>query len=311
VTAGRVRPTRDPVLLGPLSLDRYLAAGLDLPGGGALNMAWHWATAGVPFRLISRIGEDQPGAFLAFLARHGIAHDPDTLVAAGASSSIDIEILPDAQPHMDNFVEGVWSGFRLRPEEEAIVAAAPHVHAVLVEPVIAELERLYPAPRGDRPTGPVLSGDFLGFRHYTLDRFADTMTRLDLGFVGWPGEPGDPAVDGLRAVAHDLAKLVIVTFGAQGVRVLDGRPGGRDTFVPVDALPVAGTTVGCGDAFVAGFLASWWRAGDLHAAVEAGKAAGARATAWRRPLPDEAYGAPAIAALRAADAEPGRLDAAR
>jgi sugar/nucleoside kinase (ribokinase family) len=294
--------TRDPVLLGPLSLDRYLAAGLDLPGGGALNMAWHWATAGIPFRLISRIGDDEPATFLAFLERHGIAHDPAALVAAGPSSSIDIEILPDAQPHMDNFVEGVWSGFRLRPEEEAAVAGAPHVHAILVEPVIAELERLHAA---GVLRGPTVSGDFLGFRHYTLDRFADTMARLDLGFVGWPGRPDDPEVDGLRAIAHDLAKLVVVTFGAQGVRVLDGRPGGRDAFVPVDALPVAGTTVGCGDAFVAGFLASWWRTADLDRAVDAGKAAGARATAWRRPLPDEAYGAPAIAALRAADAAAG------
>jgi len=37
------------------------------------------------------------------------------------------------------------------------------------------------------------------------------------------------------------------------------------------------------------------------AAVEAGKAAGVEATAWRRPLPDEAYGPDAAMALAAAD----------
>jgi pfkB family carbohydrate kinase. len=50
--------------------------------------------------------------------------------------------------------------------------------------------------------------------------------------------------------------------------------------------------VGCGDAFIAAFLATLWHGADLIEAVEAGKMAGAAATAWRRPLPDGAYGAP-------------------
>ena len=45
-----------------------------------------------------------------------------------------------------------------------------------------------------------------------------------------------------------------------------------------------------GDAFVAHFLATWWTTGDVDAAVEAGKAGGAMATCWVRPLPDEVYG---------------------
>ena len=62
-----------------------------------------------------------------------------------------------------------------------------------------------------------------------------------------------------------------------------------------------GTTLGCGDAFIAGFLEAWRSSRDVVAAVERGKVLGAEATAWRRPLPDEAYGADAVAALAAAD----------
>ena len=79
--------------------------------------------------------------------------------------------------------------------------------------------------------------------------------------------------------------------------------------MPVRPVTVLGTTVGCGDAFVAAFLAAWRSSPDVLAAVEAGKAAGATATAWRRPLPDEAYGPRAVEALRAADAAAG--DSAR
>ena len=130
-----------------------------------------------------------------------------------------------------------------------------------------------------------------------------TMADVDVGFVGWPGGTRDDEVRGLRAVAHDFGKLVVVTFGAQGVRVFDGRRGGGgDRFVPVDAVPVTGTTLGCGDAFIAGFLEAWRASGDAVAAVERGKVLGAEATAWRRPLPDAAYGPEAEAALAAADA---------
>ena len=90
--------------------------------------------------------------------------------------------------------------------------------------------------------------------------------------------------------------------GSREVRVFDGRPDGLgDVSVPVVPVPVLGTTVGCGDAFVAGFLGAWRRSRDVLAAVQAGKRLGAAATAWRRPLPDEAYGLEAVAALAAAD----------
>jgi fructoselysine 6-kinase len=288
-------------LLGPLSLDVYLDRDLVLPGGGALNMAWWWRRAGVPFELFSRVGDDRPDVFRAFLGRHGIPATP-WLVAPGASCSIDIEIRPDLQPHMDNFVEGVWADYRLTSDEEARVSAGRRLHLVLVEGAIRELERLHTA---GALHGPEVSADFLGFRHYTVERLADTMRSVDVGFVGWPGAPGDAEVARFREVAHALARLIVVTFGAQGVWAFDGRPGGEDAFVPVAAVPVRGTTVGCGDAFVAGFLAAWRETPDVRRAIDAGAGPGAAATAWRRPLPDEAYGDEARDALGRADAAAG------
>lgn len=288
------------VLLGAASLDIYLGRDLVLPGGGVLNMAWHLRDEVDPWLLLTRVGDDRPEVFLDFLGRHGIPHAAGSIVGHGPSASIDIVIQPDLQPFMDNFVEGVWATYRSTPAEEALVAGARRLHLVLVEGAIRELDRLHAAGLTECLE---VTADFLGFRHYTVERFAGTMRAVDVGFVGWPGALDDPVVAGLRRVAHDLARLVVVTLGSRGVQVFDGRPGGEDRFVPVLPVAVRGTTVGCGDAFVAAFLAAWRRSPDVVAAIEAGKASGSEATAWRRPLPDEAYGPRAVEALRAADAE--------
>jgi sugar/nucleoside kinase (ribokinase family) len=284
-----VRPDRpETLLLGALSLDCYLPAGPVLPGGGALNVAWHWRSLGVPpFRLITRVGDREAAMFLDMLDRHGIDHGGTSIVATGPSASIDIEFLADRQPWMDNYVQGVCSDLRFTVDEERLLVGARHLHAILVEGVIAELTRL----GEDGRLGHLeVVADFLGFRHYTLERFADTLRWVDLAIVGWPGDPADDMVAGLRQIVTDLGKRLVVTFGSRGVLIVDGTSGGDERFIPVTPVEVAGTTVGCGDAFIAYFLAEWWRTGDLVEAVERGKVGGALPTAWIRPLPDEAYG---------------------
>jgi sugar/nucleoside kinase (ribokinase family) len=278
--------TPETLLLGALSLDRYQPDGPVLPGGGALNVAWHWRTLDLPFQLVSRVGDRDASLFLDILDRHGVAHTP-SIVATGPSASIDIEFLPDRQPWMDNYVEGVCADLRFSDVEERALTGARRLHGILVEGVITELGRLGAAGRLDHLE---VAADFLGFRHYTLERFADTMRWVDLAIVGWPGTPEDDAVGGLAGIVSDLGKRLVVTFGSQGVLVVDGPAGGATTRIPVTPAPVSGTTVGCGDAFIAYFLADWWRTSDLVAAVERGKIGGALPTAWIRPLPDRAYG---------------------
>ena len=280
--------TPETLLLGALSLDRYVPDGPVLPGGGALNVAWHWRSLGLPFRLITRVGDREAPMFLGMLERHAIDYGggPDAIVRVGPSASIDIEILPDREIHMDRYVPGVCADVRFTPEEERALAGAKRLHGILVEGVIAELGRLGAAGQLE---GVEVVADFLGFRHYTPARFADTMRWVDLGIVGWPGWPDDPELDELQRTVERLGKRLVVTFGSRGVLVVDV-PAGLRQRVAVRPVPVAGTTVGCGDAFIAYLLAEWWATGDLLGAVEHGKIGGALPTGWLRPLPDEAYG---------------------
>lgn len=300
VDAGEGGRAPDTLLMGTISLDHYLATAEVLPGGGVLNMAWNWRQLGRPFELLTRVGSEDGEVITSFLRRHGIATvSPDEVASPGRSSAIDITIQPDRQPYMDNFIGGVWDDYRLTTAERSSLRSARRLHTVLVEGAIAELERL-----GDAGAlaGIEVSADFLGFRHYTVDRLADTMRHVDLGIIGWPGAEGDPVVAGMRRVAGDLRRLLVVTMGARAVHVFDGRSGApaSERRYPVRAVPVAGTTLGCGDAFIAWFLDAWWRTGDLDAAVARGMIGGARTTAWPRPLPDDAYDLPSTDALEGA-----------
>lgn len=274
------------MLLGPLSLDRYVDEGTVLPGGGILNMAFHWSRLGLPFELVSRIGHDRADLFQSFLRHHRIIATPD-LVRPGRSASIDIRIGADRQPHMGNFVDGVGASFRMTDGEEDRVRHARHVHTVLVRSAADEVRRLH---RAGRLAGVEASGDFLSLRRWTVEQFAAVMAALDVAFIGWPGAPDDPIIASVADVTRSLGRLLVVTLGSRGALVVDGRDGARsERFFPAVARPVTGTAVGCGDAFIAAFLAAWWTYRDIDGAVAAGAAAGAAAVDWRRPLPDEAY----------------------
>jgi sugar/nucleoside kinase (ribokinase family) len=241
----------------------------------------------LPFRLITRVGDDDAAVFLEMLDRHGIDYGSrDAIVRDGPSASIDIEILPDREIWMDRYVPGVCADLRFTPEEDALLRGAKRLHAILVEGVIAELDRL-----GDtgRLEGLEVAADFLGFRHYTPHRFAETMRWVDMGIIGWPGASDDADLAEVRRTVNDLGKRLIVTFGSRGILLIDGVAGLEHT-IAVDPVPVAGTTVGCGDAFIAYLLAEWWPTGDLLRAAERGKIGGVLPTGWMRPLPDAAYG---------------------
>ncbi|MEO7230601.1 MAG: hypothetical protein ABIZ30_08430, partial [Candidatus Limnocylindrales bacterium] len=209
------------VLLGTISLDHYLGTGEILPGGGILNMAWHWATLGRPFRLLTRIGADDGAPIRQFLELNGIvAARPGDLEAAGQSSAIDITIQADRQPFMDNFLPGVWDTYRLADGERRLLTRGSRLHVVLVEGAIAELTRL----AVDGALGGIMvSADFLSFRHYDVERFAQTMADVDLGFIGWPGSEDDEQLRRIRDIAFDLGRLVVVTMGSSAILAFDGR----------------------------------------------------------------------------------------
>ena len=65
----------------------------------------------------------------------------------------------------------------------------------------------------------------------------------------WGGYPTPMDRTDWWRTATELGKRLVVTFGSRGILRIDGRAG-LERRIVVDPVPVAGTTVGCGDAFI-------------------------------------------------------------
>lgn len=276
------------LLFGVACVDIYTNSSTRRPGCGILHNAYHLQQLGSRPLLITRVGSIDSGLFRAFFKHNHIAVLDNLLVGDDpASASIEIAVQPSGEAVISNFVLGVWEDFRLHSIEETHLAQADHLHTVLARGVSPEFLR---ASRAGLLKNVLVSADFLSFRGFTLESFAELLAWIDVAFIGWKGDPAHPTLAAVQQIAAQQTALVIVTLGERGVQVFDGRTGvveGR--YFPVEVVPVRHNTNGCGDAFIAYFLHEYWRSCGLEAAVEHGKIGGTLATGWRHALPPDAY----------------------
>jgi len=273
------------VLWGVVCLDHYTTSAELLPGCGILHNAYHLQQLGAAPRLLTRLGAADAEPIIHFLTTQQIAVATDDLLAPGVCAHIEIAVDATGAAHVYNFTPGVWAEYRLSVVEEQTLTAAQHLHVVLTAPVIPEFMRL--GAQGGF-AGALVSVDFLALRDFDERSFAAALRYVDVAFAGWQGAVDAPALWRLAAVASATGTLAIFTLGARDMLVCE--PNAPPRLEPVQAVPVAGSTNGCGDAFISYFLAEYWRRGDLAQALDQGKFGGALATTWRYALPDDAYG---------------------
>ena len=277
------------ILYGVVCLDIYEEMGVMRPGCGILHNAYHLRRLGCEFTLVTRTGERHSDLFLDFFRRNRIPVLADRVVTAGEPTSIRIHFTPTGDAFFTDYREGVWHHFRLSADEERLLTSADHLHTVAVPGVVPEWTRLHQA---GRLMNTLVSADFLNLEHMSLDEFARLAAQTDLAFVGLRCKPDDPRIQQVQEILLAQQTLGIMTFGARDLLLVDGRAdaGSQVRRFPVQPVPVRGSTNGCGDAFIAYFLADYWRHHDVERAIAQGMIGGALATEWVFALPEEAYG---------------------
>ena len=245
--------------------DGALAA---IPGGGPYNTARTVARLGQRVTFLGRVSTDRFGRDLrANLARDGVAadgvietDDPTTLAV--------VELDEQGVARYSFYVEGTSAaGLTETDAAEVMASSATALHVgtlgLVLEPVGTTIERLVERSDASRLVmldpncRPSATRDPAAFRA-RIDRIAGRADVVkvsddDLRFLA-PDQPPDATIDRLLALG---ARVVLRTHGSDDVEVR--MASGRGT-VPVPTVELV-DTVGAGDAFGGGFLASWTAAG--------------------------------------------------
>ena len=242
--------------LGDSCADVYPRLGVRYPTGNAVDVAVHLRRLGVPVALISAAGDDEAGREMRE-ALEGEGLDLSrfrTLPGATAVTRMDLDGTDRVHGEYD---EGVLADLVFSEEDVAFAASFDLVHTAFWGRADSCLEAL-------RRGGARVSFDYATKREDPL--VVRTLPSVDYAFFSHaPGRDEDIEAF-LRETVARGPRIAVATFGAGGSLAFDGE--GFRSFGIFETRAV--NTVGAGDAFIAGFLATLLRGGDVTACLEEG-----------------------------------------
>lgn len=254
--------------LGDNTIDTYVSAGLQFPGGNAVNVAVMARRLGLRASYLGCWGDDEGGRILdEALAAEGVDLSHVRRIPGGETARARI-----AHENGDRRFIGARPGVRaryaLRGLDLDFIREHDLVHTSCNSDLDGELARIADAAR-------LLSYDYS--EKWTDERLAATLPHVDVAFLSAPRR-SDGECEALLTRCIDAGvALAVATRGADGIIALAG---GRFHRQPVAAItPV--DTLGAGDGFIAGFLAAHLGGVDLASCLAAGTSYAARVCAWR------------------------------
>jgi fructoselysine 6-kinase len=245
--------------VGDNCVDVYAdAGGVERVGGNALNVALELARAGHATAYLGAVGNDARGRVVLEGARGGRVDVSHVIVLEGATGVTIVRHDEGGERRFVSEEYGVAADYRVPPSDEPLLQRARWVHASR-QPDIA---RWSPAVRA---AGGRVSYDL-------NDGGSDTFgVAVDVAFAS--AAEADEA--SAAALALDLrargAEIAVVTLGVAGSIAHSAAGSWRQPAIPVEVVD----SLGAGDAFIAGVIASLLARDDVPSALRAGALAGA------------------------------------
>lgn len=272
-------------------VDRFLDRGTDYPGGNAVNVAVFAHRLGADAAYLGVFGDDELGAFLrATIEAEGLSTE-QSIVRAGETGVSTLKV-----DDGDRVFLG-WNGGGVTVREPitldegrlAYASAFDVLHSSVYSRVEPELPRLDGAD-------VLVSYDLSSEEEFRSPGYLDRVApHLDLALVSCSGLDDGAARELLAEIVRRGASIALGTRGTDGAIVTDGRVWRDAPARRIDDESAIVDTMGCGDAFVAGFIVSllgdgWSRAAPPSGdALERALGAGTDA-AWAQCFVEGAFG---------------------
>lgn len=251
--------------------------------GAESNTAVGLARLGIDASFLGRVGEDAFGrAAVRFLRGEGV--DTTHLQTGPGSTGILVRSASGTGRLEVIYGRHGSAGSQLSPEDipDGAITTAQAIHVTGITPMLsasaaAATERLFDL--ADRDSSLICFDPNLRLRIAALSQWRTTLlpflARAHVLFTSADElralTTTDEIDDAIRTLWHDRSQLIVVKDGAAGAKAWDGT---RWHTASPEPAPVV-DPVGAGDAFNAGFLASWLRGSGIHDALHAGAFTGA------------------------------------
>ncbi len=231
-------------------VDRYLDRKVEYPGGNAVNVAVYAHRLGVAASYLGAFGNDDLGTFIRTSIEAEGVRTGHSVVRQGPSGISTLEVLDGDR----TFAR--WNGGGVTVSEPIDLADGRFDYASSFDVVHSSA---YSATEAELPklstTGPLLSFDFSDeAEHRTGDYLRQVAPHVDLALVSCSDLDVASARDLLGDIVARGAGLALGTRGREGALLTDGQ---RWFATPAHLVECPSTivdTMGCGDAFLAGFM---------------------------------------------------------
>lgn len=250
-------------VIGEVAVDHYLQQHFTFVGGIGLNFALYAKRSGAEaVAMVSCVGDDPAGTWvLETLTQEGI-DTSQVAMLPGKTASCAIVVTTDGERSFPagGYHSNVLCHLRLSAPIQRFIGTYEIAVTQFADDYPAELAAQFlQLPR--RVKRVVDFGNWGAGRQRPLA--PATLDALDLAFFS-----GDETtVEWLKPVARQTDCLLVVTLGAAGSVALTAPHPHWQPALPVDRLV---DSTGCGDAFQAAFTTSYFRDGDIAAALERG-----------------------------------------
>jgi len=262
------------VCVGDNCIDHYLPpVNRRLVGGNAVNVAVCMQGSGIPASYVGFVGDDPDGALVLERLRLEGVDVYNVRVLHGRTSVTQVSLSPEGDRQFVREDMGVQEGAVFDEGQLAFARGHDLIHTTILGGTIPYLRDL-------KQGSARLSFDY-GDCH-TEAILAETLNYVDIAFFSAGPSSTEGITDLVDRVHGSGPEVVIVTRGPSGSLAYDGHRTYHCSATQVQVVD----TLGAGDAFIGGFLASHLRSLGLQACLEeASRLAASACThygAWRQ-----------------------------
>lgn len=252
--------------LGDNTIDTYVDAGVQYPGGNAVNVAVMTSRLGAVAAYLGCVGDDDGG----FLLRKSLAAEgvdiSRTRTRHGANARAYIGHVNGDRKFISS-QPGVRADYRWEDADFDYIASFDHVHTSIYSELGDALPRIAARQRS-------LSLDLSN--RWTPDYLKEALPHVRFAILSAPDLSGPEALAMAKDCLAQGPEVVVLTRGSGGALGVNANgaiyQGALPTFL-VD-------TLGAGDGFISGFLMEMLTSGDLKHAMKRGAEFAALVCGW-------------------------------